>query len=99
VPGIDARFAAIAPLSWELEGVAATVTLGPHLLDADSAGERGPMTAAVVALGAGGSVTASGGLSVLGLRGAMACLAVEIAPVGASVVGALLLFWFLLRSL
>lgn len=57
------------------------------------------MTAAVVALGAGGSVTSSGAVSVFGLDGAEAATAVEITPLGVGLTGALLLSRFFLRSL
>ncbi|MFJ5778519.1 streptophobe family protein [Streptomyces sp. NPDC093094] len=99
VPWLDAVLAAIASVSWALIGMAATAALGLRLLDADSVGELGPMTAAVVALGAGGSVKPSGDVSVFGLEGAEAATAIEIAPLGVGLVGALLLSWFFLRSL
>ncbi|MER6414666.1 streptophobe family protein [Streptomyces humidus] len=79
--------------------MAGTAALGLHLLKADTAGSLGPMTAAVVALGAGGSVTPSGEVSAFGLTGAEADTAIEITPLGVSLVGALLLSWFFLRSL
>ncbi|MFJ3338396.1 streptophobe family protein [Streptomyces sp. NPDC086766] len=95
----DVLVSAIAAVSWALVGMAATAALGLHLLGADSAGSLGPMTAAVVALGAGGSVTPSGDVSAFGLEGAQAHTAIEITPLGVSLVGALLLSWFFLRSL
>ncbi|MEU6805009.1 streptophobe family protein [Streptomyces neyagawaensis] len=95
----DVVFSAIAAVSWSLIGMAGTAALGLHLLEADSAGELGPMTAALVALGAGGSVTPSGDVSVFGLEGAQATTAIEITPLGVGLVGALLLAWFFLRSL
>ncbi|QFQ96298.1 hypothetical protein F9278_08900 [Streptomyces phaeolivaceus] len=99
VPWGDVLFSAIAAVSWALIGMAATAALGLRLLEADSAGGLGPMTAAVVALGAGGSVTPSGDVSVFGLDGAQATTAIEITPLGVALVGALLLSWFFLRSL
>ncbi|WEH19041.1 streptophobe family protein [Streptomyces sp. VNUA24] len=99
VPWGDVVFSAIASVSWALIGMAGTAALGLHLLEADTAGELGPMTAAVVALGAGGSVTPSGDVSVFGLEGAQATTSIEITPLGVSLVGALLLAWFFLRSL
>ncbi|MDX2825909.1 streptophobe family protein, partial [Streptomyces ipomoeae] len=99
LPWGDVLFSAIAAVSWALIGMAGTAALGLHLLEADSAGELGPMTAAVVALGAGGSVAPSGDVSVFGLEGAEATTAIEIAPLGVSLVGALLMSWFFLRSL
>ncbi|MGX1129614.1 hypothetical protein RKD49_001804 [Streptomyces glaucescens] len=99
VPWIDVLLSAIAAVSWALIGMAGTAALGLRLLEADAAGSLGPMTAAVVALGAGGSVTPSGDVSVFGLEGAEATTAIEITPLGVSLVGALLLSWFFLRSL
>ncbi|MEU5636088.1 streptophobe family protein [Streptomyces rishiriensis] len=99
VPWTDVLLAAVAAVSWALIGMAGTAALGLHLLKADTAGSLGPMTAAVVALGAGGSVTPSGDVSAFGLTGAQADTAIEITPLGVSLVGALLLSWFFLRSL
>ncbi|MFE9447417.1 streptophobe family protein [Streptomyces sp. NPDC006739] len=99
LPWGDITLSAVAAVSWALIGMAGTAALGLHLLDADSAGSLGPMTAAVVALGAGGSVSPSGDVSVFGLKGAQATTAIQITPLGVSLVGALLLSWFFLRSL
>jgi hypothetical protein len=99
LPWPDVLLSAIACVSWALTGMAATAALGLHLLGADSAGSLGTMTAAVVALGAGGSVTPSGDVTAFGLRGAEAHTTIGITPLGVSLVGALLLSWFFLRSL
>ncbi|MCD9878967.1 streptophobe family protein [Streptomyces guryensis] len=99
VPWGDVLLSAIASVSWALIGMAGTAALGLHLLEADASGSLGPMTAAAVALGAGGSVTPSGDVSAFGLKGAQAHTAVTITPLGVSLVGALLLAWFFLRSL
>ncbi len=99
LPWGDVLLSAIAAVSWALIGMAGTAALGLHLLEADSAGSLGPMTAAVVALGAGGSVTPSGDVSAFGLKGAEAATAIEITPLGVGLVGAVLLSWFFLRSL
>ncbi|MFJ4280114.1 streptophobe family protein [Streptomyces massasporeus] len=99
VPWGDVLMSAVAAVSWALIGMAGTAALGLRLLDADAAGSLGPMTAAVVALGAGGSVTPSGDVSAFGLTGAEADTAIEITPLGVSLVGAVLLAWFFLRSL
>ncbi|WP_193776184.1 streptophobe family protein, partial [Streptomyces sp. E2N166] len=99
VPWGDVLLSAVAAVSWALIGMAGTAALGLRLLDADAAGSLGPMTAAVVALGAGGSVTPAGDVSAFGLGGAQAHTAIEIAPLGVSLVGALLLAFFFLRSL
>ncbi|MBW8799446.1 MAG: hypothetical protein JF597_39495 [Streptomyces sp.] len=99
LPWADILLSSTAAVSWALIGMAGTAALGLHLLRADAAGSLGPMTAAVVALGAGGSVTPDGDLSAFGLKGAQATTAIEITPLGVSLVGALLLSWFFLRSL
>ncbi|MEU6773054.1 streptophobe family protein [Streptomyces sp. NPDC046759] len=99
VPWKDVALSAVAAVSWALIGMAGTAALGLHLLRADAAGSSGPMTAAVVALGAGGSVTPSGDVSAFGVKGTAAHSAIEITPLGVSLVGALLLSWFFLRSL
>ena len=99
VPWGDVLLASIAAVSWALIGMAGVAALGLHLLGADASGSLGTMTAAVVALGAGGSVTPSGDVSAFGLEGAQADTALQITPLGVSLVGALLLSWFFLRSL
>ncbi|CAL9404619.1 streptophobe family protein [Streptomyces sp. enrichment culture] len=99
VPWGDVLMSAVAAVSWALIGMAGTAALGLRLLEADAAGSLGPMTAAVVALAAGGSVTPSGDVSAFGLTGAEADTAIEITPLGVSLVGAVLLSWFFLRSL
>ncbi|MBT3150577.1 hypothetical protein HTV45_06705 [Streptomyces sp. CHD11] len=99
VPWADVLMTAVAAVSWALIGMAGTAALGLRLLDADAAGSLGPMTAAVVALGAGGSVTPSGDVSAYGLSGMEADTAVGVTPLGVSLVGALLLAYFFLRSL
>ncbi|MFE6288307.1 streptophobe family protein [Streptomyces sp. NPDC057877] len=99
LPWVDILLSAIASVSWALIGMAGVAALGLRLLEADSAGSLGPMTAAVVALGAGGSVTPSGDVSAFGLEGAEATTAIDITPLGVSLTGALLLSWFFLRSL
>ncbi|MFJ8351241.1 streptophobe family protein [Streptomyces sp. NPDC094153] len=99
LPWLDVLLSAIASVSWALTGMAGTAALGLHLLRADAAGSLGPMTVAVVALGAGGSVTPCGEVSAFGLKGAEAHTALQITPLGVSLVGALLLSWFFLRSL
>src|SRR6478609_9277589 len=99
VPWGDVLLSAVASVSWALIGMAGTAALGLHLLGADAAASLGPMTAALVALGAGGSVTPSGNVSAFGLKGAQADTALQITPLGVSLAGALLLSWFFLRSL
>ncbi|GAA2277318.1 hypothetical protein GCM10010145_57900 [Streptomyces ruber] len=99
VPWGDVLVSAVAAVSWALIGMAGTAALGLHLLGADTVAALGPLTAAVVALAAGGSVTPSGDVSAFGLEGARATTAVQITPLGVGLVGALLLSWFFLRSL
>ncbi|MGW7089826.1 streptophobe family protein [Streptomyces sp. NPDC054871] len=95
----DVLLSAIAAVSWALVGMAGAAALGLHLLGADAVGSLGPMTAAVVALGAGGSVTPSGDVSAFGLEGAEATTAIDVAPLGVGLAGAVLLAYFFLRSL
>ncbi|MGY0487385.1 streptophobe family protein [Streptomyces sp. WG-D5] len=96
---VDVALSAIAAVSWAFIAMAGVAALGLHLLEADTAAALGPMTAAVVALGAGGRVTPSGDVSAFGLEGAQAETAIDIAPLGVGLVGALALSWFFLRSL
>ncbi|MFD0384335.1 streptophobe family protein [Streptomyces stramineus] len=86
-------------MSWAFLAMAGVAALGLHLLGADAAGALGPMTAAVVVLAVGGSVTPSGDVEAFGLKGASAHSAIEIAPLGVSLVGALMLGMIFARSL
>ncbi|WP_170127859.1 streptophobe family protein [Streptomyces eurocidicus] len=86
-------------MSWAFLAMAGISALGLHLLGADTAGALGPMTAAAVVLAVGGSVTPSGAVEAFGLRGAEARTAIEIAPLGVSLAGALLLGTIFARSL
>ncbi|MFD5496226.1 streptophobe family protein [Streptomyces sp. NPDC127091] len=99
VPWGDVVMSAVTAVSWALIGMTGTAALGLRLLDADSAGSLGPMTAAVVASAAGGSVTPSVEVSAFGLSGAEVSTAFGVTPLGVSLVGALLLSSFFLRSL
>ncbi|MFH9179479.1 streptophobe family protein [Streptomyces albogriseolus] len=99
VPWADVVMSAVAAVSWALIGMAGTAALGLHLLDADTAGSLAPMTAAVVALAVGGSVTPTGDVSAFGLSGAEAETAVDVMPLGVGLVGALLLSLIFLKSL
>ncbi|MGW4033560.1 streptophobe family protein [Streptomyces sp. NPDC004838] len=99
VPWGEVALASISAVSWALIGMAGAAALGLHLLEADSAGALGPMTAAVVVLAVNGSVTPSGDVSAFGLEGAEARTAIDIAPLGVSLFGALLLAYVFLRSL
>lgn len=99
VPWGDAVLASVASVSWALAAMAGAAGLGLHLLGADEAGELGPMAAAVVVLGVGGTVSPSGDVSAFGLDAAEARTAVEVTPLGVGLVGALVLSFFFLRSL
>ncbi|MFE5873220.1 streptophobe family protein [Streptomyces roseifaciens] len=89
----------IAAVSWAFLAMAGIAALGLHLLGADTAGALGPMTAAVVVLAVGGSLTPSGDIEAFGLKGAGAHTAIDIAPLGVSLAGALLLGMIFARSL
>ncbi|MCC3769151.1 streptophobe family protein, partial [Streptomyces sp. UNOC14_S4] len=99
ISGAELILTSIAAVSWAFLAMAGIAALGLHLLGADAAGALGPMTAAAVVLAVGGSITPSGDLEAFGLRGAAAHSAVEIAPLGVSLVGALLLGLVFARSL
>ncbi|GGX94224.1 streptophobe family protein [Streptomyces hiroshimensis] len=89
----------IAAVSWSFLAMAGIAALGLHLLGADTAGALGPMTAAAVVLAVGGSLTPSGDIEAFGLKGAGAHTAIDIAPLGVSLAGALLLGMIFARSL
>ncbi|MEU5190749.1 streptophobe family protein [Streptomyces klenkii] len=89
----------IAAVSWAFLAMAGIAALGLHLLGADAAGALGPMTAAAVVLAVGGSLMPSGDIEAFGLKGAGAHTAIDIAPLGVSLVGALLLGMIFARSL
>ncbi|WP_329115202.1 streptophobe family protein [Streptomyces sp. NBC_01465] len=95
----DVVLGSIAAVSWALVGMAGTAALGLHLLGADQSARLGPMTAAVVVMAVGGSVSPSGDVSAFGLTGAEATTALNVTPLGVALVGALLLAFFFLRSL
>ncbi|MFI7012421.1 streptophobe family protein [Streptomyces sp. NPDC050145] len=95
----DVLISAVAAVSWAFIGMVGVAALGLHLLDADAAGSLGPMTAAAVTLGVGGRVAPSGDVSAFGLDAAQAHTAIDVAPLGVGLTGALLLSWFFLRSL
>ncbi|MFH9422440.1 streptophobe family protein [Streptomyces sp. NPDC017529] len=95
----DVVLSAVAAVSWAFLAMAGVAALGLHLLGADAAASLGPMTAAAVVLAVGGSVTPSGDVSAFGLSGQAAGSAVDFAPLGVSLVGALVLGWVFARSL
>ncbi|MCX5196489.1 streptophobe family protein [Streptomyces sp. NBC_00249] len=90
----------IAAVGWSVAAMAGVAALGLRLLGADAAGgSLGAMTAAVVVLASGGSVTPSGDLTVLGVAGAEAETSLDVRPLGVALVGALVLARMFLRSL
>ncbi|MEU5591241.1 streptophobe family protein [Streptomyces chrestomyceticus] len=95
----DVVLSAVAAVSWAFLAMAGVAALGLHLLGADSAASLGPLTAAAVVLAVGGSVTPSGDVSAFGLDGQAARSAVDLAPLGVGLVGALVLGWVFARSL
>ncbi|MFF4227378.1 streptophobe family protein [Streptomyces abikoensis] len=97
--GADLVLTAIAAVSWAFLAMAGVAALGLHLLGADAAGSLGPLTAAVVVLAVGGSITPSGSVEAFGLTGAGAHTTIDIAPLGVSLVGALSLGMVFARSL
>ncbi|MFC5722438.1 streptophobe family protein [Streptomyces gamaensis] len=97
--GSELLLSSISAVSWAFIAMTGVAALGLHLLGADAAGSLGPMTAAVVVLAVGGSLTPSGAVEAFGLTGAGAHSTVEITPLGVSLVGALLLGGIFARSL
>ncbi|MFB1043194.1 streptophobe family protein [Streptomyces chrestomyceticus] len=95
----DVVLSAVAAVSWAFLAMAGVAALGLHLLGADSAASLGPLTAAAVVLAVGGSVTPSGDVSAFGLDGQAARSAVDLAPLGVGLAGALVLGWVFARSL
>ncbi len=90
---------AVATVCWTFLAMTGVAALGLYLLGADAYGSLGPMTAAVLVLAVGGTVTPHGDVSAFGVSGVTAETAVDIVPLGVSVVGALLLGLLFLRSL
>lgn len=97
-PG-EVLLAVVAAVSWAFLAMAGLAALGLHLVGADGAGALGPMTAAAVVLAVGGSVSPVRGCGAFGLQGAQARSAIDIAPPGIGLVGALLLGGVFARSL
>ncbi|MET3985916.1 streptophobe family protein [Streptomyces sp. PvR034] len=96
----EAVLSAVAAVGWSLIVMVGVAALGLHLLGADAAGgSLGAMTAAVVVLAMGGSVTPTGDVSVFGVAGAGARTGLDVMPLGVALAGALVLGFFFLRSL
>ena len=71
-------------MSWAFAAMGGVAALGAHLLGLDRYASLPALTAALVAMGVGGSVSPSGDLSVFGLGAAGAQGAVGIMPLGVS---------------
>lgn len=99
----DVLVSGIATAGWSLVAMAVVAALGLHLLGADAAGgSLGAMSAAVVVLAVGGTVTPSGDVSVFGAGsagGAGAEASLDVMPLGVGLAGALVLGHLFLRSL
>ncbi|WP_405829555.1 streptophobe family protein [Streptomyces sp. NBC_00105] len=96
----DVLVSAVAAVGWCLIVMAGVAGLGLHLLGADAAGgSLGAMTAAVVVLAAGGTVTPSGEVSAFGVVGAGAETSLDVMPLGVALAGALVLGSMFVRSL
>ncbi|MER7462738.1 streptophobe family protein [Streptomyces sp. NPDC097981] len=95
----DVFVSGVAAAGWALVVMAGVAALGLHLLGADAAGgSLGAMTAAVVVLAIGGTVTPSGDVSVLGVTGPGAQTSLDVVPLGVGLAGALVLARIFLRS-
>ncbi|MGW8784221.1 streptophobe family protein [Streptomyces sp. NPDC055796] len=96
----DVVLSGIAATGWALVTMAVVAALGLRLLGADAAGgSLGAMTAAVVVLAIGGTVTPSGDVSVLGITGQAAHSSLDVMPLGVGLAGALVLARIFLRSI
>ncbi|WP_405921239.1 streptophobe family protein [Streptomyces sp. NBC_00122] len=95
----DVLLSAVAAVGWSLVVMMVVAALGLHLLGADgTGGSLGAMTAAVVVLAVGGTVTPSCDLPVLGVAGAGAEASLDVVPLGVGLAGALVLARLFLRS-
>ncbi|MFJ3201113.1 streptophobe family protein [Streptomyces sp. NPDC086989] len=90
---------ALAATGWAFVTMAGVAALGLHLLGADARGSLGAMTAAVVVLAAGGTVTPSGDVPVPGITGPGVQTSLDVMPLGVGLAGALVLARVFLRSL
>lgn len=89
-----------AAVGWSVAVMAGVAALGLRLLGADAAGgSLGAMTAAVVVLAVGGSVTPTGDVTAFGVPvGAGARGSLDVMPLGVALAGALVLGLVFLRS-
>ncbi|MFE9933412.1 streptophobe family protein [Streptomyces sp. NPDC005533] len=96
----DVLVSAVAAVGWSLIVMAGVAALGLRLLGADAAGgSLGAMTAAVVVLAVGGTVTPSGDVSAFGVVGTGAETSLDVMPLGVALTGALVLGRLFARSL
>ncbi|WP_329387189.1 streptophobe family protein [Streptomyces sp. NBC_01351] len=95
----DVLLSGVAAVGWSLIVMAAVAGAGLHLLGADAhGGSLGAMTAAVVVLAVGGTVTPSGDMSVFGVDGPGTEGSLDVMPLGVALAGALVLASVFLRS-
>jgi hypothetical protein len=85
--------------SWAFAAMGAVAALGAHLLGLDAYASLPAITAALVALATGGTVSPSGDVSAFGIDAAGAQGAIGIMPLGVSFVGAVVLGWLFVRPL
>lgn len=90
--------AAVA-VAWSFVAMAGVAALGLWLAGVGKYASLSAVTAAVVAMATGGQVSPSGDLQVFGLTAAGAQGAIDVIPLGVTVVGALVLGWFFVRPL
>ncbi|WP_370106007.1 streptophobe family protein [Streptacidiphilus sp. BW17] len=91
-------FSAMAA-SWAIVAMGAIGALGVHLLGLDQNANLGSVTAVLVSMAVGGKVNPTGDVSVFGLDAAAAQGAIDILPLGLTVVGALVLGWLFTAQL
>ncbi|WP_377268775.1 streptophobe family protein [Peterkaempfera sp. SMS 1(5)a] len=98
--GLRGAVQAAIAVSWAFVAMAGVAALGLHLLGADAYAGLGPMTAAVVALGTGGSITPTGSAGIFGAGGiAGTDTTLSVMPLGVAFTGAAVLGWLFVRPL
>ncbi|MBF9073054.1 hypothetical protein I2501_34070 [Streptacidiphilus sp. NEAU-YB345] len=85
--------------SWAIVAMGAVGALGVHLLGLDKSANLGSVTAVLVSMAVGGKVNPTGDVSVFGLDAAAAQGAIDILPLGLTVVGAVVLGWLFTAQL
>ncbi|NGN68032.1 hypothetical protein G5C51_29545, partial [Streptomyces sp. A7024] len=99
IPWGSVLASALASVSWAFLVMAGLTAAGLHLLGADALGELGPMTAATMVLATGGAIRPDGDMEAFGVDESVANASIDLAPLGVSFGGALILGWFFVRSL